>query len=215
MGKGLIITIVILGVILVGFFSLYGYTNNLRSQSLDWETQLNAKYLSNQNFLSGYISTFYEQVGIANLKSDKMDQIILDAVKGRYGNTGFSSNGALFSAITEAYPDVKGLNIMDRVMDTIAAGRDGYKNKQDDLVDTLRGFDKWRQDGWTQSFIIEHVIGIPSHRLQARIGDHVVYGQAALEKMQQIVLTSSAKQAYETGTMEPLAIPGATPPKKK
>ncbi|MFZ2193656.1 MAG: hypothetical protein WAV31_05420 [Candidatus Moraniibacteriota bacterium] len=196
----------VFGFILFAVLGVYGYVNGLRSTSISYETQLNAQYLANQNYLSAYISGFYEQIGVGNLKSDKLDKILLDAVKGRYEKEGFSSNGALFSAIAEAYPDLSGLNIFDKIVDYIASKREGYRAIQDKLLDMLRSYDAWRQDGFVQSQIVASFLGVPSQRLEARIGDSVLRGSEAREKMWQIVLTQEAKDAYQSGTMAPLSV---------
>ncbi len=205
------VVLVILGVLVVGSLAvvvgLYGYANSLRSESVVRENQLSAQYLSNQNYLSTYISTFYEELGVANLKSDKMDQILSDSVKGRYEDGGFSASSPFFAAVSEAYPDISGLNIYDKIVDHIKSGREGYRAIQDKLLDMIRSYNNWRQDGYIQSLIIKDFIHVPSERLEARIGTNVYRGNEALEKMQQIVTASAAQKAYETGTLDPLAVP--------
>jgi hypothetical protein len=210
MRKSLIIGGVILGAFLVLAFSLYSYVNSTRSAGITHETGLNAQYLDNQNELSSFKSSFYEQIGVANLKSDKLDKILEDAVKGRYeGKMEPGTGGAMFSAITEAYPNLQGqLDLYDRIVDFVRAGREAYKQKQSKLLDQLRAYDKWRQDGIVRSFIVRNVLGIPSDALEARIGTTVARGQAARDQMYVIVLTSDTKKAYETGVDEPMKVPG-------
>lgn len=212
--KTLIIVGAILGALILGAIGLYGYANGLQQEAVARETELNAQYLDNQNELSTYISKFYETIGVANLKSDKMDQILLDAVKGRY--EGHSSaqpgQGQLFSAIQEAYPNID-LSIYDRIVDQIASGRDAYKQKQSKLLDMLRAYDKWRESGLIQSRIIA-AMGVPSERLEARIGTSVKRGAEARDQMYLIVLTKSTTDAYNSGQLDPLSIPGARTEKK-
>ena len=207
----LAIALVIVGVLIVGSLvvvgGLYGYASSLQSERVTRENQLSAQYSANQNYLSTYISTFYEELGVANLKSEKMDQILSDAVKGRYEDGGFSAGSPFFAAVSEAYPDISGLNIYDRIVDHIKSGREGYRAIQDKLLDMIRSYNDWRQDGYLQSRIIEDFIHVPSERLEARIGTNVYRGKEALEKMQQIITTSSTQKAYETGTRDPLAVP--------
>lgn len=188
------------------FMYVYGNINGLRNEAVQQENALNAQYQSNQNYLSTYISGFYEQLGLADHKSDKINKILTDAVKGRYGDDGFSANGAFFSAITEAYPDVKGLDIYDDIAEYVRGQRDGYRNIQDKLLDMLRSYDTWRQEGIFKSFIVKSLLGVPSERLVARIGTETWKGKEAEEKMFQIVLASQAKDAYKSGTMEPLKV---------
>lgn len=202
----LIIMGVLFGILLFGAIGIYSYINGLRSVSVQKENQLNAQYLDNQNRLSEYISGFYEQIGIANLKSEKMDKIISDAVSGRYGEDGFSSKGAFFSAVTEAYPNLAGLDIYDKIMDYVKAKRAEFRSIQTKLLDMINSYDTWRQDGIIQSIIISNFLKVPSNRLVAKIGETEYTGEEALRKMKQIVLAGQAIDAYKTGVMEPLKV---------
>jgi hypothetical protein len=206
LSKSAITTLAVLGGLVVLFFALYGYVNSLRSEGVRRETALNAQYLSNQNELGTYISSFYEQLGIANLKSEKLDQILMDAVKGRYEGNNMGRGGEFFSAITEAYPNLQGLDIYDRIINHVAAGREAYKGVQNKLLDMLREYDNWRIDGFFQSWIISSVLGVPSEHLEARIGNLVTQGASARDQMYLIVLPSQARDAYKTGNMEPLKV---------
>lgn len=197
---------VALGIVCVLVFSMYSYLNKLRNTNIQLSQQLSAQYLSNQNYLSEFISGFYEQIGVANLKSDKMDKILTDAVKGRYGEDGFKSNGAFFSAIREAYPDISALNVYDKIIDYVQSRRAGYRDIQDKLLDQLRAYDTWRKTGYIQSFLVKSIIGAPNEDLKAVVGDKIFKGQDALDKMYQIVLTDKAVNAYTTGRMAPLFV---------
>lgn len=178
--------------------------SSTKSQGVDKETQLTAQYRDNQNTLSAYIAGFYEQTGVAKVKSDKLNAILLDAVKGRYeGKMSPGTGGAFFSAITEAYPDLSALNIYDKIVDYVSAGREGYKNKQTLLLDRIRDYDNWRNKGLFHPGWVK-LAGFPSTNLEA--GPDVT-GSAALVKMKQIVLTSQARKAYETGEDQILTIP--------
>ena len=210
-GKIGMIVLSVLGALFIAGFSFYGYVNGLRSESIRHETALNAQYLANQNFLSAFISEFYEQMGVAATKSEKLNAILSDAVKGRYDDGGFSADGAFFAAVVEAYPQLGDLQIYDRIVDYVVSRREEYRLIQEKLLDMLRAYDTWRQDGLVQSRIISGLLEIPSERLEARIGEDVVTGEAARERMYKIVLASQAKKAYETGEMEPLAVPPTKP----
>ena len=206
---GALVVLGLLGALVVTAGMLYGYANNLRNTGIGHETSLNAQYLDNQNELSNYVSAFYEKVGVANLKSEKMNEILRNAVSGRYDKegAGFGKGSPFFSAIVEAYPNLAGLDVMDKIVDYVSAGREAFKAKQSKLLDQLRAYDKWRAEGLVQSWVIERWVGYPT--LEARLGTKVVKGADAREQMYLIVLASDAKKAYETGTMEPLQVPGA------
>ncbi len=197
---GIVVAMLVLGLIVFNMF------NGARTDGVKREAGLTAQYLDNQNYLSAYVSGFYEQVGVANLKSEKLDQILSDAVKGRYDEGGFSVGSSFFTGIMEAYPNLAGLNIYDKIVDYVAAGREGYRGKQSKLLDMLREYDTWRESGLLHSWVVGK-LGFPSQRLEARVGQEVWRGKDARDRMYLIVLTSNTRKAYETGTMEPLEIP--------
>ena len=210
--KGLVTLIVVAVLIYAGVMG-YGYANSLRNESVDKETHLNAQYLDAQNYLSSYVSGFHEKVSVAGAKADRIDQILADAVKGRYegDNSGMGKGGAFFSAIVEAYPDAgKDLALYDKIVDYVQSGREGYRQVQSGLLDNLRAYDKWREEGIVQSWIIAHVIGVPSKRLEARVGTTTYTGNEARNKMYLIVLDSKTIKAYDTGVMDPLQVPSST-----
>lgn len=195
--------------VVIGALALFSLFNRVHKQGVAYETGLNAQYQANQNELSTFISNFYEQVGLAEAKSEKMDAILAGAVRGRYDGTGVEfggTDGALFSAMVEAYPDLTGLDIYDQVAATISAGREAYKNDQDKLLDMLRTYDTWRESGLLHRQVVK-VVGFPSESLRAQVGDEAVTGQAALERMRIIVTTSQARDAYESGNLDPLTVP--------
>ncbi|OGN01679.1 MAG: hypothetical protein A3I26_03515 [Candidatus Yanofskybacteria bacterium RIFCSPLOWO2_02_FULL_43_10] len=206
----LIITVVVLGGLFAGGVSLYGYANGVRNNLVSQETALNAQYQDNQNELGNYEVAFYEQTGLANLKSEKMDKIISDAVKGRYeGKDGQpverGQGGAFFSAMVEAYPDLRGqLDVYDKIISFVASGREAYKAKQSKQLDMLRAYESYRQTGWVRSLFVNW-IGYPS--LRAQIGQKVVRGTDALSQMELIVTTETTNQSYESGKMKALTVP--------
>ena len=186
----------------------YSYVDNIWNQGLAHERQLTSQYLDNQNYLSAYVSGFYEQVGVVQAQGDVLDQILLDAVKGRYDEGGFAVDSPMFAAIVEAYPEAGVAELMEnwgKIQDYISAGRERYRATQSKLLDQLRAYDTWRQRGLIRRSIVR-MVGFPSENLEARVGETVFTGEMARMKMYQIVLTSEALEAYETGVMEPLEI---------
>jgi len=207
-----ILLVAAVGVLLMGcclLVSAYGTVNNIWNEGVAQERQLAAQYLDNQNELSAYVSGFYELVGVAQAQSDVLDQILLDAVKGRYDEGGFVVDSPMFAAIVEAYPEAGVAELManwGKIQDYISAGREAYKAKQSKLLDQLRVYDTWRQTGLIRRRIVQ-ILGFPSQNLEARVGQLAVTGEMARMKMYQIVLTSEAIEAYETGVMDPLQVP--------
>ena len=198
--------IVFIALVVVGLLSaagFYGFVNSTRTEGIQYETAISAQYQVNQNELSTYVVSIKEQVGIANLKSAKIDTILRHAVEGRYGEDGFKPNGAMFSAIQEAYPDMtQNLALFDRIAESVRAGRTEFKQKQDRLLDQVRVYKTFMSDGLVRQFVVKNMLGFPSDNLQARIGAKVVTGKDALDQIQVIVLTTGVAENFSTGTMD-------------
>jgi len=208
MGK--IIGFGILGAIIVGAFMLYSFANGIQTTGVAKEAALSAEYQSSQLELDTYVKKIKESVGIANLKSDKLDQILKDAVSGRYADKDMKpgQGGAFFSAIKEAYPDIKGqLDVYDRIIDQVSAGREAFKNKQNELRDQIRNYEVWKNSGLVQSRIIA-AMGYPSNNLEACIGKDCIHGPDALARMKVLVTSSETNQSFQTGTDEPIDFGG-------
>lgn len=183
------------------------YVNGVRNEVIRQETQLSAEYLDNQNVLSAYVTAFYEQVGIADRKSDQLDRIITDAIKGRYqGDTSAQpGGGALFSAIQEAYPQID-LSTYDKIQDFIVKSRGEFKGEQTQLLKLVEAYQNYLNQGLLKSIVI-NFLGYPSDNLTARVDGRVIKGDAALEQIQQIVLDDNTSKAFGTGKMNPLSVP--------
>jgi hypothetical protein len=196
--------VVLLVVVAIWQFSSF---NGIKNTGVAKESALNAQYLDNQNELSKVTLQIKESLGVADLKSQKLDEVLTDAVKGRYdGDLQAATPGQapqLISALVEAYPDMSGLATYDRVVDIIQAGRESYANKQSKLLDMLRDYDTWRRSGIINSWKVS-LAGFPSDGLEARIGTKIERGQDALDQMYLIVLVEGTTEAYETGVIEPV-----------
>ncbi|MCK9344586.1 MAG: hypothetical protein M0P64_00490 [Candidatus Pacebacteria bacterium] len=201
--------VIFVALVAIGIWA-YTYANDLWNTAVPHQTGLNAQYKQNQSYLAAYESGFFEMLGVANVKSDKLNKILLDSVKGRYdGNSSAKpGTGMLFSAIAEAYPDLKQLDIYDKVTDYIVAQRAGYNGLQVALLSRIQSFDTWRQSNLVQSLLIKYVLNIPNKDLIACAGPtDCKYGAEALERMRNIVLTEGTEKAYATSKMAPLVAP--------
>jgi hypothetical protein len=196
LGRGTIVAISVIALLLVGFLVNNSVTNTGNQK----ETRLNAQYLDNQNYLSDCIIKIREVAGVTKAQSDSFTRAMNDAVKGRYD--GRAQPGAMFSAIVENYPDLSGLNkAFERAYTTITGCRTDYRNIQSKLLDMLRDYDSWR----TGSLTVRTFGGDrPSDNLVAQIGnDRSRKGRAALDQMYTIVLVEDAKDAYNSGEVTP------------
>ena len=202
-------TMTIIGIVaFVAIMAMVGFgkVNGLRDNLIQKEASLVAQYKDNQNELSTYILQFKESMGVAGKSSERLEEILTEAVKGRYdGNMEPGTGGSMFSAITEAYPDLTATaESYNKVQDLVVSGREGYKNKQTKLLDMIRDYDTWRESDLVNSFIIKSWLKAPTDRMKVTVGEQTFKGQDALDKISQIVLTKDAITSYETGETEAL-----------
>lgn len=200
-----------LAVITIAIISVLGYVNGLRDEGIAKENALEQQYQANQNELSTYTTTILESLGVADKGSTKLQNIIVEAVKGRYdGKMEPGTGGAMFSAITEAYPDATATTAAyTKVQDQVVAGRAAYKNQQNKLIDQIRAYENWKEQGYPRSMVI-NMLGFPTETLEARVGNTVYKGEEALTYMKRLVLVDSTITAYETGKTAPLIVPEST-----
>jgi hypothetical protein len=208
--KKLIIAGIAAVVVLVIALITFGQFNSINTEGVRREAALVAQYKDNQNELSNYILKFNETLGVADRSNTKLKEVLVDAVKGRYDNDGSlqpGTGGAMFSAITEAYPDLTAnAESYSKVQDAVIAGRDAYKNKQTKLLDMVRDYETWSETGLIKRQMID-TLGFPSKSLKVTDAGVTYTGEDALARISSIVLTTDAVEAYETGTQDPLIAP--------
>lgn len=194
-----VVLVLLVGLVIAGLVAF----NNARNGVISRESALTAQYANNQNELSAYVSTVKESMGVANVSAESVNTIISNAIQGRYSdeNGGVVNGEAHFvvNAVAEAYPDVN-LTVVNyqNVQVAISSGREAFKNQQAKLLDMIREYDTWRQSGIIHSVIVSWV-GAPTDGLKAKVGGEVLTGQAALDKMQSLVLSDDAIKSFETG----------------
>lgn len=204
--KPLIIGAAVVATLIIVVISFISSVNNTRNTLIQKEQSLVAQYQSNQNELSTYILQFKESMGVADAGSEKLNKILTDAISGRYDNNMQpGTGGSMFSAITEAYPDLTATTASyAKVQDLVVSGRNQYRNAQNLLLDKVRDYETWTKSGFVNSFIIKNVLNAPTSDMKVTVGANTFRGQDALDKMSQLVLIQEAINSYETGTTEPL-----------
>lgn len=204
--KGLVIGGAIVALLLIIVVSFISSINGTRNTLIQKEQSLVGEYKSNQNELSTYTNQVKESLGVADLGNDKVGQILKDAISGRYdGNMQPGTGGSMFSAISEAYPDLTANTAMySKVQDQVIAGRNSYKNTQNKLIDRARDYETWTQSDIVRSFIVKNVLGAPTQNLKITIGETTLRGQDALDKLSQPIMSSDAIKSYDTGVSDPV-----------
>lgn len=196
-----------------------------RNGLIDRESGMNAQYQANQAELDAFVKKVNEEFQVAGVKRDALDKVLSDAVKGRYDNTnatpatpnGNVQSKSLISALQEAYPNLGGLDVYDRIVTEISSGRENFKQVQVKLLDMIRDYESYRKHGLTHSFWINRV-GYPE--LQANLGRLpaslqcgepvqangacVLHGKLALAQMHTIVTSGDTSGSFATGQEGPL-----------
>lgn len=206
----LILTIV--GVIFAGFVvgvvSILGYVNKVRNDGIAKEVALSTMYESEQNELTTMVTSLMEMGSLANYKTQKMQDILTDAVQGRYGEKGFSAQGAFFAAVSESYPDLtSNLDVWDTMMTEVSAKRNAYKDKQNLRIDMARNYSTWLDQGIFQHVVIQW-IGFPSDRLKVNQGDNTLVGTLALVELTKTIKSDETNETYSTGKTKALDYTG-------
>lgn len=211
--KTIVAAIVALAV-LIGGFSFYGFYNSTRNAGIEMETNLMAQYDDNKNELSAAAMQISETLGIADRSSDKVNEIWMNAIQGRYDGKMAAGNDGMFSALAEDNPDLTAnAESYAKVQDVVVSARNAYKNKQTKLISQAAQYKTWLKSGVVRSQIVK-MQGFPSDDLTVKnsSGD-AVFGRAALEKISAPIIDASTVEAYDTGTLEPMITPN--PPANK
>ena len=195
-------------VVVIVLLSIFGYINGTRAVGINKEAALSAQYSQNQSTLATYINQFDEELGVSDRAATRVNEILLNAVQGRYKNTSATpGSGGLFSAISEAYPDLTATTqSYAKVQDLVESGRNTFKDDQQMLLDRLRDYKAWRNNDLVRSAVV-NMLGFPTDNLEARTGNQVLHGSDALEKMSRIITNAGSLQAYESGESGPLISP--------
>ena len=205
--------LIVLGVIAAVLFGLGAWAINtytgIRNEGRHQELAMTAKYKAVQASYGQDRLAFTDQLGIAREKRDAMDSIITDAVSGRYNKSGSPQvdNGKLFSAIREAYPDLAGLNIYDKVLDFVTKMRNKFAQDQAQVATLVQNYNEWRTTGSLLHPTFVKWAGFPSESLELRIGDKVYRGQEALDKMSRPIVGGDTNEIFDSGEDKPAITP--------
>lgn len=103
------------------------------------EQGIKAQYEENQNKLSALSNSVMEAAQVPELAKNDMKEVIEAAMEGRYGPNG--SGGAMFQAITEAYPGTLDAALYTKIQTLIESGRRDFAAEQSKLIDKTRVYE--------------------------------------------------------------------------
>ncbi len=202
-----IIGLIVAAVLLFGTVSVIGTYTSVRNDGRSQELSMTAHWKNTQSRYGQFRMGMADKLAIAREKRDAINKILVDAVSGRYdkqGQSGTVDQQAVFSAIVEKYPDLKGLDIFDQLITDIQAGREAFAKDQETMADMVRSYNSWRTTG---SFLHPTFVdwaGFPSDVLEARVGDKLYKGQDALDKMSTVIMGQGTGEIFDTGNDKPL-----------
>lgn len=196
---GIGIALVVILVPTITWVSIYTTTRNEgRSQEIALTRQWNdmqARYGQSRLAVA-------DQLGIAREKMAAVEEILKNAVTGRYDKKdqeGVIDQQAVFSAIAEAYPDLDVANAYDVILTTVQAMRERFAKDQKKMQDMIRSYDTWRSTGeWYHPLVVDY-LGFPSEHLEARVGSKTLTGKEALEKMSTAIIDGQTRDIFDTG----------------
>jgi hypothetical protein len=134
-----------------------------------------------------------------------MNKLLTTAISGRQGAGSMAADDGkvdgqkFISAVQEAYPDLGGLKVYDRLLDQVQAMRKAFAADQTKLADQVRGYDQWRTTGSLIHPWLVSELGFPSNRLQIHIGSKVLVGREALDKLSVVIMTGESEDLFRSG----------------
>lgn len=211
-GKRVVALVAVSIFVISGFLVFRDYIST-RNVLIAKEEAISAQYRANQNSLSTMITTVKESMGIANANAEAVDTILSNAIQGRLPEGKTAGNGGesaiVINAVAEAYPQLEGVSVnYANVQVALVSSRKEFQNKQDRLQDMLRDYNSWRAQGFLRP-IYMNFMGAPTHtHLRAQIGDSILTGQEALNKMSVVIQTEQSRKSFETGNDTGIEIEG-------
>lgn len=196
-----------------GFFTalclitIFWTFNQIKVEGTQYETDLNKQYVQNANILSTYVSSFEEQLGVANLQEAQIKAIITEAVAGQANVKNLVAPGSspLFIAVKQAYPTVT-LAQYNQLISYIQQGRQQFQDGQSKLLTQLSAYDNWQHTGFLIQPSLVYMLGFPTNLLHVDIGGKSLKGAAAEAQMWKIVENPTAVAAFVTGRMDALPV---------
>lgn len=181
MKTGTIITgVVLAGIIAIGavsYISAYNMGNRMEQNIIATDT-------NNRNILAQYGNRVSEAAQVPAMQRDDLTQVVTAALEGRYGEDG---SQAVFQWIQEQNPQIDS-TVYVQLQRIIESGRIEFANAQTQLVDQRRVYETALGTFWGGTWL--KIAGYPSIDLDEY----------------QIVSTSRADEAFETGVEEPIQL---------
>lgn len=180
-----VIVLVVLGILVTVGLAIWGKYTGSYDVGVQYEESIKAAWENNENILAAHKKKLYQALSTSKLNANQVEGIITKALEARYGEGG---SQASWQWIQENHPQLD-QSINKQLMQIMEAGENEFKTAQTRMVDTKRGYETalgkkyFLGEGWWLEFA-----GFP----KINLNDY------------EIISTSSARKAFETGLDEPM-----------
>ncbi len=173
--------------------SFFSYSN----KAVGFETNIETAVENNRQKLGQYRLGTAEAVGALGLGADLQGDSVAKQIEARYGEGG---SGAMMQWIKENNHAGVGPEAIQTIMRKITAGRQGFSDAQERLLDVCRGYKRLQRQPYSKFWL--GVAGYPSAEYTEEGGNG---------KLCRAVTSKGAKKAFETGEEEALDIRSGKP----
>ena len=173
--------------------SYFSYSNT----SVAFETNIETAVENNRQKLGQYRLGTAEAVGVLGLGADLQGDTVAKQIEARYGEGG---SGAMMQWIKENNHAGVGQKTLSALMRKIDAGRQGFSDAQERLLDVCRGYKRLQRQPYSGAWL--RFAGYPSVEYSEEGGNG---------KLCRAVTSKGAKEAFETGEEKALDIRSGKP----
>jgi hypothetical protein len=180
----------------------------IRNAGIDQELGMVLQWNTMEAHYSQRRLALVDQLKIADDKKDGLVKLLKSGVGQRSvftDNEGRLNRNKFVSVVHEAYPELTELKIYDRLLEQVQVMRKAFAADQRKLADQVRAYDSWRVTGGLFQPLIIEMLGFPSQVLEIRIGQKVLTGKDALEKLSRAIISQDAVDIFESGKDRALA----------
>lgn len=171
------LALIVLAAVGISYISAANYGNSA-------QVRIHTMYENNQNILASYGQKVAEAVGVTEIATDQMNDLITGANESRYGVEGAQ---ATVLAVQEAFPNLDSTQYV-QIQRIIEAGRNDFQREQTKLVDAKRSYIDSLGSVVRGSFL--SMAGYPTINVGYPLGTQDDYP---------IISTKRASKAFETG----------------
>lgn len=192
----------VLAVLVSSAWGVLSYVG-VRNDGIEQELGLVRQWNSMEARYSQGRAAIIDGLQIANEKKEALNQLLKTAIESRSGQ-GPLDRRQFLSVVKEAYPSLAQLKIFDKLVRQVQATRNEFAVDQKKLADQVRAYDAWRTTGGLFHPWYVRQAGFPSSSLEIRIGETVLKGQAALDKISQAIISAETTEIFQSGQDRPL-----------